>query len=207
MGRLPGGRVRDLLIVTEIACTVLLLVTAGLLIKSFWHLRATDPGFRPAGVLSLHLAVNRTKQGDDPGVARYLGRLIERVRAVPGVDAVGIVNRLPLGGRVQGGPIKVDGHDAPVQTTRALGSMLHGVGAWDPLTYTTVSGLLIVVVLAASFVPAWAASRLESEDRNSAGLNPDSAALKPGARHLRAHMTTRAFNPTNGVGRLSVCCR
>ena len=115
-GPASRGRVRDLLIVAEIACTVLLLVTAGLLIKSFWQLRATDPGFRPAGVLSLHLAINRTKHGDDPGVARYLGRLIERVGAVPGVDAVGIVNRLPLGGQVQSGPIRIDGHDTSVQT-------------------------------------------------------------------------------------------
>jgi putative ABC transport system permease protein len=107
-GPASRGRVRDLLIVTEIA-------SAGLLVRSFWHLRATDPGFRPAGVLSLHLAVNRTKYGDDPGVARYLGRLVERVRAVPGIDEVGIVNRLPLGGQVQGGPIKIDGYDAPVQ--------------------------------------------------------------------------------------------
>jgi putative ABC transport system permease protein len=115
-GPASRGRVRDLLIVTEISCTVLLLVTAGLLIKSFWQLRATDPGFRPAGVLSLHLAVNRSKHGDDLGVARYLGRLIERVRGVPGVDAVGIVNRLPLGGQVQAGPIQIDGYDARVQT-------------------------------------------------------------------------------------------
>ena len=115
-GPVSRGRVRDLLIVTEIACTVLLLVTSGLLIKSFAQLRETDPGFRPAGVLSLHLAINRTKHGDDPGVARYLGRLIDRVRAVPGVNAVGIVNRLPLGGQVQSGVIRIEGQDRRIAT-------------------------------------------------------------------------------------------
>ena len=110
------GRRRDALLLGEVAGTVVLLVTAGLLVRSLAALRATDPGLRPAGVLTLHLAVNRTKHGDDPGVARYLGRLVERVRAVPGVVSAGIVNRLPLGGQVEIGTIRVEGFDAAVST-------------------------------------------------------------------------------------------
>jgi len=110
------ARVRDLLIVAEISCTVVLLVTAGLLMRSFSHLRSTDPGFEPNRVLSLHLAVNRSKYGEDPGVARYLGRLIERVRSVPGVETVGIVNRLPMGGQVQNGVVRFEGSDVRVLT-------------------------------------------------------------------------------------------
>ncbi len=114
----PGtnGRARGLFIVVEIACTVLLLVTAGLLMRSFAQLRSTDTGFRAAQVLSLHLAVSRTKYGDDAAVARYLERLIDRVRAVPGVEAVGIVNRLPMGGQMQAGVIRFEGKDARVNT-------------------------------------------------------------------------------------------
>jgi predicted permease len=108
--------VRDLLIVTEIGCTVLLLVTAGLLMRSFSGLRSTDPGFSTSRVLSMHLAVNRTKYGDDPGVARYLGRLTARVATLPGVEAVGIVNRLPLSGQMQTGPIRFEGIDASFDT-------------------------------------------------------------------------------------------
>ena len=70
-GPAAAGRARGLFIVMEIACTVLLLVTAGLLMRSFAQLRATNAGFRPAQVLSLHLAVSRAKYGDDAGVARY----------------------------------------------------------------------------------------------------------------------------------------
>ncbi|MGH8639673.1 MAG: ABC transporter permease [Burkholderiales bacterium] len=84
--------------------------------RSFSHLRSTDPGFRPVRVLSLHLAVNRTRHGDDPGVARYLGQLIERVRTVPGVETVGIVNRLPLGGQMQAGIIRFEGGDTRFNT-------------------------------------------------------------------------------------------
>ena len=100
----------------EIACTVLLLITAGLLMRSFAQLRSTDAGFRPAQVLSLHLAVSRAKYGDDAGVARYLERLIDRVRAVPGVETVGAVNRLPMGGQMQAGVIQFEGRDARFNT-------------------------------------------------------------------------------------------
>jgi putative ABC transport system permease protein len=115
-GPASRGRVRDVLIVTQIACTVLLLVTAGLLMRSFSQLRSTHPGFGTARVLSLHLAANRIKYGDDPGVARYLGRLIACVETVPGVEAVGLVDRLPLGGSNQNGPILFEGQDTPFHT-------------------------------------------------------------------------------------------
>jgi predicted permease len=114
----PGaaGRARGLFVVTEIACTVLLLVTAGLLMRSFAQVRSTDAGFRPAQVLSLHLAVSRAKYGNDAGVTRYLERLVARVRSVPGVQTVGIVNRLPMGGQMQAGVIRFEGKDARVDT-------------------------------------------------------------------------------------------
>jgi hypothetical protein len=115
-GPVSRGRMRDLLIVTEIACTVLLLITAGMLMRSFSHLRSTDPGFRTSRILSLHLAVNRTRYGDDSGVAAYQGRLIARVGSIPGVEAVGIINRLPLGGQMQTGPIRFEGIDETFDT-------------------------------------------------------------------------------------------
>jgi putative ABC transport system permease protein len=96
------ARLRDSLIVAEIACTVVLLVGAGLLMRGFASVRSTNPGFDPRRVLGLHLAVDRATHGSqDRDVARYLARLIDRVRAVPGVQSVGIVNRLPLGGQTQ----------------------------------------------------------------------------------------------------------
>ena len=106
----------DLLIVGQIACTLILLVGAGLLFRSFAHLRAVDPGLRPAGVLSLHLAINRNKHGDDPGVAAYLSRILERVQGVPGVETAGVVNRLPMGGQVQGGGIRFEHVDHAIGT-------------------------------------------------------------------------------------------
>lgn len=101
-GPASQARLRDSLIVAEIACTVVLLVGAGLLMRGFASVRSTNPGFEPRPLLALHLAVDRATHGtEDRDVARYLARLIDRVKAVPGVQSVGIVNRLPLGGQTQ----------------------------------------------------------------------------------------------------------
>ena len=130
-GPASHSRVRDFLICAEIACTVVLLVSAGLLMRSFVNVRATDPGFRPSHVLGLHFAVDRATHGDtDPEVWRYLSRLVARVQSVPGVQSAGVVNRLPLGGQTQilqiefegrGMIVNVDSRSASPNYFRALG--------------------------------------------------------------------------------------
>ena len=124
-------RLRDTLIVAEIACTVVLLTSAGLLIRSFVNVSGTRPGFEPERVLALHFAVDRSTHGpEDPGVAQYLVRLMERVRSVQGVEFVSIVNRLPLGGQTQtltvefegrGSAINIDSRSVGHDYFRALG--------------------------------------------------------------------------------------
>jgi putative ABC transport system permease protein len=109
------ARARDLLIGAEIACTFVLLVAAGLLMRSFAIVRATDPGFQPARVLSLHFAVDRPSHGAaDSDVWRYLARLIDRVQSTPGVQSAAVVNRLPLAGQTQTLGIEFEGHDTPI---------------------------------------------------------------------------------------------
>jgi putative ABC transport system permease protein len=114
----PGAwaRLRDGLVTLQLAGTVVLLVGAALLVNSFARVRAVDPGLDATQVLSLHLAVDRSTHGDDAGVARYLGRLVDAVQALPGVASAGLVNRLPLGGQVQAGDIRIDGLEQPIGT-------------------------------------------------------------------------------------------
>lgn len=112
-GPASQSRVRDLLISGEIACTVVLLISAGLLMRSFVKLRAVDPGFRTEHVLGLHFAVDRATHGNtDPEVWRYLVRLIDRVESTPGVQSAAVVNRLPLGGQTQTLLVEFEGRDA-----------------------------------------------------------------------------------------------
>lgn len=105
-------RVRDLLMSAEIASTAVLLVAAGLLMRSFVIIRAVDPGFQRDHVLALHLAVDRASHGStDPDVWRYLSHLIDRVQSTPGVQSAAVVNRLPLGGQTQTLLTEFEGRD------------------------------------------------------------------------------------------------
>ena len=94
----PGhNRTGKVLVVAEVALTLVLLVGAGLLVKSFWQLMKVDPGFNPENLLALQISVNAgTDEG--PRVANFLDQLQERVRRLPGVESVAISNGLPFEG-------------------------------------------------------------------------------------------------------------
>ncbi len=96
----PAGKatIRNLLVVGQVALTVILLTGAGLLIRTFAALKDVNTGFRPQGVLSLRLAIPRNKYDGDEKVAALCQRILEQVRVLPGVEAAGMGNRLPLGG-------------------------------------------------------------------------------------------------------------
>jgi predicted permease len=89
-------RYRGALIVSEIALAVILLTGAGLLIKSFSRLLQIDPGFNSSRLLALQLNLPPSKYGEPPQRAAYYQQLEERLRALPGVQSVGAISRLPL---------------------------------------------------------------------------------------------------------------
>lgn len=103
------ARLRDALVVGQIAGTLWLLVAAMLMVRSFTELRGVNPGFNPERVYSLHLAIPRAKYPKDRDVAAFGDRILERVRALPGVVSAALVNRLPLAGGAQTGPIEFEG--------------------------------------------------------------------------------------------------
>jgi putative ABC transport system permease protein len=92
------SRVHNLLVVSEVALSLVLLVGAGLLIKSFIKLRNTDPGFDPRNTLSASLSLAPVRYAKDEQVTQFYDQLIERVSALPGVESVGAVSPLPLSG-------------------------------------------------------------------------------------------------------------
>ncbi|HXS00921.1 MAG TPA: ABC transporter permease [Pyrinomonadaceae bacterium] len=96
-GSETGGRNRigGLLIVSEIALSFILLAGAGLLIKSFIHLRETNPGFNPDHVLVMRLSIMGGKA--EQNAQRYK-QLIDQVKATPGVQSAAAISSLPLGG-------------------------------------------------------------------------------------------------------------
>jgi len=95
-----GGRNRvgSLLIVSEIALSFVLLAGAGLLIKSFMHLREINPGFNPDNVLTMRLALPWTKYKQGSPRAQIYKQLVDQVKATPGVQSAAATLSLPLGG-------------------------------------------------------------------------------------------------------------
>ncbi|HET9479114.1 MAG TPA: ABC transporter permease [Pyrinomonadaceae bacterium] len=92
------NRVGSFLIVSEVALSFVLLAGAGLLIKSFMHLRKIDPGFNSENVLAVRLTLppGKYKQGEPR--AQIYKQLVDQVKTVPGVQSAGVVLSLPLGG-------------------------------------------------------------------------------------------------------------
>jgi putative ABC transport system permease protein len=93
-----NNRVRGLLMVAEIAMSFVLLVGAGLLIKSFIRLREVNAGFNPENLLTLRLAAPPGKFRDDETRIQFFRQAIDHIQATPGVQSAGMVLSLPLGG-------------------------------------------------------------------------------------------------------------
>ena len=100
--------VRDALVVAQIAATLLLLVGATVLIRSFLAVRAVSPGFNPEGVLSVQVAIPESKYPRDDQIVAFYTSVLDAVQELPGVIAVGVVNRLPLGGDNQTAGLQIE---------------------------------------------------------------------------------------------------
>jgi putative ABC transport system permease protein len=88
---------RGALVVVEVALTLVLLVSAGLLLRSFAGLAAVPPGFSSAGVLTLQLNLPESRYGEEPQMAAFYDGLLASVRGLPGVRSAGAIYPLPLG--------------------------------------------------------------------------------------------------------------
>jgi predicted permease len=107
-----GQALRRLLVIGELALSVMLLIGAGLLIRSFSHLQNVSPGFSPDNVLTLELTMTGRKYGDADAVLNTYKALWERLSHLPGVTAAGGVTALPLSQMMAWGPITVEGRAA-----------------------------------------------------------------------------------------------
>lgn len=89
-------RLRGALVVVEVALALMLLVGAGLLLRSFQQLRAVDTGMRPEGVLTLRMSLSSDAYGTPEAQQGFVARLLPSLAGLPGVQAVGTVSHLPL---------------------------------------------------------------------------------------------------------------
>lgn len=106
------NRTRSLLIVFECAIAVVLLVGAGLLIRSLVELLKTNPGFDADQVLTMRVDLARKKYDTPEKSSQFFQELERRVKSLPGVEAVGFVTELPLSGQLNDMPFNVEGRPA-----------------------------------------------------------------------------------------------
>jgi len=91
------ARLRSGFVVTQFALALVLVISAGLLIRSFANLRATDPGFRTGGILTMQMNLPSGPYPGYPQIIQFYGDFVARLEAIPGVETASLASTLPLG--------------------------------------------------------------------------------------------------------------
>src|SRR3989441_5888567 len=107
------NRLRSILVVSEIALTLVLLVCAGLLIRSVMRLKNVDTGFNPQNILAMNIGLPRVKYPKPENWISFNQQVTERLAALPGVKAAGTTSVLPLSGNFDGRGLLVEDHPKP----------------------------------------------------------------------------------------------
>jgi putative ABC transport system permease protein len=106
-----GNRTRAILVVCEVALSLMLLAGAGLMVRSLWNLRNANPGFDTRNVLTLSMPMSDKRYKTPEAELNFWDQLLTRIRALPGVDSAAVVDDLPFnGGSHQ--PIAIEGRPA-----------------------------------------------------------------------------------------------
>jgi len=111
-----GNRIRQVLVTAEIALSVVLLLGAGLLMRSFLNMQASDLGFDPKGVLTMRLTLPYPKYQSGEAITAFFEQLTQRVQATPGVAAAGTVSQFP--------PVGFSSSQVEVEGVAAGGTMI-----------------------------------------------------------------------------------
>jgi predicted permease len=106
-------RLRSGLVITEVAFAVLLVIAAGLMIRSFWAISHVNPGFRAEHILTARITPNESFCNDAKRCLAFYRSVQEQVQAFPGTNGAALVNTLPLGGRVSKRSLDVEGFVVP----------------------------------------------------------------------------------------------
>src|SRR5262249_20697744 len=102
-------RLRNAIVVGEVALSLVLLIGAGLVMRSFWRLMKVDPGFDSRHILAMDLSLPESKYADDPVTEAFYRQLLEKVQALPGVEAAAAISQLPLSQTYSSGTMTFEG--------------------------------------------------------------------------------------------------
>ena len=119
-GMVVSQRLRGGLVVAEIAFAVLLVIAAGLLIRSFSALSNVNPGFGREHILTARITPNQSFCSDEARCIAFYRNLLDQVRGFPGTSGAALINTLPLGGRVSKRSVDVEGYVVATGQTAPL---------------------------------------------------------------------------------------
>ena len=107
----PGGKrnVRSVLVVAEIALALVLLIGAGLLIRSFDKLQEVNPGFNPQNLVVMQLSLPASKYREPQQIDNFYQQILQRISALPGIQSAGVSSSLPLSGSSSSGSFQIEG--------------------------------------------------------------------------------------------------
>jgi len=109
IGGTRAQRTRSVFVVAQVALALVLLVGAGLLMKSLNRLQSVEPGFDPNNLLTVRVNLPPRKYDTDPKVINFFKQAVEQIRAIPGVESVGAINTLPFDGPYAGTDLNIEG--------------------------------------------------------------------------------------------------
>ncbi|MBO0721539.1 MAG: ABC transporter permease [Blastocatellia bacterium] len=118
-------RWRDLLVVSELALAVMLLIGAGLLVKSFWRLLHVDPGVKSEGVLTMQFALRGQRYADRRQIDAFYPQLLARVQALPGVRAAAVSTGLPPDGPGYSDDFTIEGRPVGQNHIPQIANVIH----------------------------------------------------------------------------------
>ena len=159
-------RARSALVVGEIALALMLVIAAGLLVRSFWRLNNVDPGFNTHQLVAIDLSPPGPRYAESAQAGAFYTRLLDAVRAVPGVERAALTNHMPLNGSALPVSVQIAGrapdpeHDPQVlfrtispDYIGTLGIPLRSGRNFTPADLTSGTAVLVNQKFAASFWP------------------------------------------------------
>ena len=109
IGGTRSQRVRSVFVVAQVALALVLLIGAGLLMKSLSRLQSVEPGFDANNLLTMRVNLPTRKYDSDPKLLNFFKQATEQIRAIPGVESAGAINTIPFGGPHSGTRIQIEG--------------------------------------------------------------------------------------------------
>jgi putative ABC transport system permease protein len=135
------GGIRRLLVAAEVALALVLLIGAGLMVRSFGRVQGVNPGFEPAGTLAVQMSIPPSKYPTEDQQRAFQQRVLQEVRALPGVQGASFISNIPMSGSISTGGFEAEGWQPPTPSDFAHGDIrIASTGYFETLRIPLLQG-------------------------------------------------------------------